>query len=152
MTTRIDDLWHAAVNGHGQYLSASNPDAVVSALSKTLAAISQINASAAAAATSSLEPVAGDNFAYVAQYTTGLWYGDLQARDIDLSTGTLSATVSWSAKTQLTSKVAAASDTRTIYTFSAAAANKLKAFTSANLTAEKTAGYFKSSAANPNGA
>jgi type IV pilus assembly protein PilY1 len=152
VTTRIDDLWHAAVNGHGQYLSASNPDAVVSALSKTLAAISQINASAAAAATSSLEPVAGDNFAYVAQYTTGLWYGDLQARDIDLSTGALSATISWSAKNQLTSKVAAASDTRTIYTFSAAAGSKLKAFTSANLTTEKAAGYFKSSGSNPNGA
>ena len=152
VTTRIDDLWHAAVNGRGQYLSASNPDTVVSALSKTLASISVKNAASAAAATSSLEPVAGDNYAYVAQYTTGLWYGDLLARDIDLSTGALSPTISWSAKTQLTSKVSAASDTRTIYTFSSSTSNKLKAFTSANLASEKTAGYFKSSASNPNGA
>jgi len=152
VTTRIDDLWHAAVNGHGVYLSASNPTAVVESLSKTLSAISVKNAAAAAAATSSLEPVAGDNFAYVAQYTTGLWYGDLQARDIDLTTGALSAAVSWSAKTQLQTKVAAASDSRAIYTFSSAAANKLKAFTSANLATEIGAGYFKSSASNPNGA
>jgi type IV pilus assembly protein PilY1 len=152
VTTRIDDLWHAAVNGRGQYLSASNPDTVVSALSKTLAAISVKNAAAAAAATSSLEPVAGDNYAYVAQYTTGLWYGDLLARDIDLSTGALSPTISWSAKTQLTSKVSAASDTRTIFTFSSSTSSKLKAFTSANLASEKTAGYFKSSSSNPNGA
>ncbi len=152
VTTRIDDLWHAAVNGHGAYLSASNPDSVVTALQKTLAAISIKNASAAAAATSSLEPVAGDNFAYVAQYTTGFWYGDLQARDIDLSTGTLSATVSWSAKTQLQGKVSTASDTRTIYTYSSAASNKLKTFVSANLASEKSANYFKSSSSNPNGA
>ncbi len=152
VTTRIDDLWHAAVNGRGAYLSASNPDSVVTALQKTLAAISIKNASAAAAATSSLEPVAGDNFAYVAQYTTGFWYGDLQARDIDLTTGTLSATVSWSAKTQLQGKVSTASDTRTIYTYSSAASNKLKTFVSANLSSEKSANYFKSSSSNPNGA
>lgn len=154
ITTRIDDLWHAAVNGHGQYLSASNPDTVVEALSKALAAISQINASAAAAATSSLEPVAGDNFAYVAQYTTGLWYGDLQARDIDTSTGALSSTVSWSAKDQLASKVGASSDSRNIYTFSSASGNKLKPFKSSgnNLDAEIAAGYFQSSGTNPNGA
>ncbi len=154
VTTRIDDLWHAAVNGHGQYLSASNPDTVVSALSKTLAAISQINASAAAAATSSLEPVAGDNYAYVAQYTTGLWYGDMQARDIDTSTGALSSTASWSAKDELVAKVGVAlgEGSRNIFTFSSASGNKLKAFTPANLVAEKTAGYFKSSGTNPNGA
>ena len=40
VVARIDDLWHAAVNGRGRYLSASNPDSVVSALSKALAAIS----------------------------------------------------------------------------------------------------------------
>jgi len=152
VTTRIDDLWHAAVNGHGQYLSASNPDTVVSALEKTLAAISKTNASAASAATSSLEPVSGDNFAYVAKYTTLEWYGDLEAHDIDLSTGALSATVSWSAKDQLTSKVGLTADTRNIYTFSSASGTGLKAFISANLTAEKTAGYFRSSSSNPNGA
>jgi type IV pilus assembly protein PilY1 len=149
--TRIDDLWHAAVNGRGQYLSASNPDSVVSALSKTLAAISVTNASAAAAATSSLEPVAGDNFAYVAQYTTGLWYGDLQARDINLTTGALSATASWSAQGQLATKITPTSDTRSIYTFSTSSGNNIKSFVSANLTAEKTANYFKSNATNPGG-
>ncbi len=148
---RIDDLWHAAVNGRGQYLSASNPDSVVSALAKTLAAISVTNASAAAAATSSLEPVAGDNFAYVAQYTTGLWYGDLQARDINLTSGALSATASWSAQAQLATKISAAGDTRSIYTFNPSGTNNIKSFVSANLTAEKTANYFRSSASNPGG-
>lgn len=151
LDVRIDDLWHAAVNGRGQYLSASNPDSVVDALSKTLAAISVTNASAAAAATSSLEPVAGDNFAYVAQYTTGLWYGDLQARDINLTSGALSATASWSAQAQLATKISAAGDTRSIYTFNPSGTNNIKPFLPANLTAEKSANYFKSNATNPGG-
>ena len=151
VTVRVDDTWHAAVNGRGQYLSASNPDSVIAALRKTLAAISVTNASAAAAATSSLEPVAGDNYAYVAQYTTGLWYGDLLARTIELNTGTLSSTVIWSGRTELSSKVGAATDSRSIYTFDDAAAKKLKSFVSANLATEITAGYFKSDTSNPNG-
>jgi type IV pilus assembly protein PilY1 len=152
VTSRIDDLWHAAVNGHGKYLSAGDPTSVVSALTNTLSAISQKTASSASAATSNLEPVSGDNFAYVAQYTTALWTGDLLARTIDLVTGNISSTSVWSAKTQLQATVSASSDTRTIYAFSAAATGKLKAFTSANLTTEKAAGYFRSSGSNPGGA
>jgi type IV pilus assembly protein PilY1 len=149
---RIDDLWHTAVNGRGQYLSAASPDALVSALTKALTAIAVTNGSAAAAATSSLEPVAGDNFAYVAQYTSALWYGDLYAREIDLATGALGATATWSARTKLASRVEATKDTREIFTFSGAATNKLRAFTAANLTAEINANHFRSDATNPNGA
>ena len=47
--------------------------------------------SAAAAATSNLEPVAGDNFAYVASYATVDWTGDLQSRSIDVNTGDVSS-------------------------------------------------------------
>ncbi len=151
ITARIDDLWHAAVNGHGQYFSAANPDAVVGSLKGMLAAISRINSSAAAAATSSLEPVTGDNYAYVAQFTTGTWSGDLTARTIDLTTGVLGSTAAWSAATQLSGTVGATSDTRVIYTYSASAANKLKPFTAGNLNSEISAGYFRSSGSNPNG-
>jgi len=152
VVARVDDLWHAAVNGRGQYLSAESPDALVAALSRTLAAISVSTASASAAATSSLEPVAGDNFAYVAQYTTGLWHGDLQAREIDLVTGALSADVEWSARTELGSKVDDDSDSRNIYTFDGAAADNLKEFTEDNLDDEIAAGYFRSDGTNPAGA
>ena len=139
---RIDDLWHAAVNGRGRYLSASNPDAVVVSLRKALAAISQVNASSAAAATSNLVPVQGDKSAFVARYTTIAWYGDLLSKDIDLTNGSLTSTSNWSARDRLNLMVGPSSDTRNIYTFSASGTNKLKSFDAANLTAEKTAGYF----------
>ena len=115
--TTIDDLWHAAVNGHGEYFSAKNPDLLVSGLRTALAGVSAREAAGAAAATSNLEPVAGDNAAFVANFRTVKWDGDVQSRPIDLSTGAISNTVTWSAQAQLDAQVNAASDSRTIFTF-----------------------------------
>ena len=92
---RIDDLWHAAVNGQGQYFSAKNPNDIVSGLNTALASISAKIGAGAAAATSSLNPVAGDNFVYVASYTTNKWYGNLESRLINLDTGVTSDQATW---------------------------------------------------------
>jgi type IV pilus assembly protein PilY1 len=115
--TTIDDLWHAAVNGHGQYFAAKNPDLLVQGLRTALAGVSQRQASGAAAATSNLEPVAGDNFAYVANYRTVKWDGELQARTIDLNTGAIATTPVWSAQALLDATVSDTSDSRNIFTF-----------------------------------
>ena len=127
--TALDDLWHAAVNGKGQYFSASNPDAVVTSLSAALAGVNARVASAAAAATSNLEPVAGDNFAYTASYKTLDWTGELEARSIDLTTGIVSTTANWSAQTKLNAKTGAACDNRDIRLFRSGATNNLVPFT-----------------------
>jgi type IV pilus assembly protein PilY1 len=84
---RIDDLWHAAVNGGGTYFSAKNPLDVVSQLQEAIASIKVKTGAGAAAATSTLNPVTGDNFAYVASYTSGHWTGNLQRRTINPDTG-----------------------------------------------------------------
>lgn len=139
--TAIDDLWHAAVNGRGVYFSAQNPDSLVSGLSKALAGVSARTGSAAAAATSNLEPVAGDNYVYIALYRTVKWDGDLQAKTIDPGTGAIAATPVWAAQPLLDARVSAASDTRTIYTFDGGAANKLKPFAWGSLSAAEQA-YF----------
>jgi type IV pilus assembly protein PilY1 len=89
--TGVDDLWHATVNGHGKYFSARNVPNVVAGLREALNKIGARVGSAAAAATSNLEPVAGDNFAYVASYATVDWTGDLQSRSIDVVTGDVSS-------------------------------------------------------------
>jgi type IV pilus assembly protein PilY1 len=113
--TTIDDLWHTAVNGHGQYFSAKNPDLLVSGLNTALSGVSARLAAGAAAATSNLEPVAGDNFAFVASYTTQTWTGDLQSRTINLTTGAISTTPNWSAQATLDTMATDSSDTRTIF-------------------------------------
>ena len=137
--TTIDDLWHAAVNGHGRYFAAKNPDLLVSGLRTALAGVSQRVASGAAAATSNLEPVAGDNFAYVANYRTVSWDGELQARTIDLSSGQISTTPVWSAQALLDANVSAATDSRTIFTF--LAGTKVP-FVPASFTAAQKTAWF----------
>ncbi len=91
----IDDLWHAAINGRGAYFSASDPTTLANGLANALVSINSKVGAAAAAATSTLNPVAGNNFAYVASFTTQLWHGNLEARGINTSTGVVNENASW---------------------------------------------------------
>lgn len=146
---RVDDLWHAAVDGRGKYFSAKSPESLASGIAKALAGVSAVTASAAAAATSNLEPVAGDNFAYVAKYTTVDWDGDIEAREINLTDGTVSDTANWSAREKLDTLVGTNSDTRAIY-FSKS--GSLADFKASNLSTQIALKYFDAGIANPNGA
>ncbi|HYD81748.1 MAG TPA: PilC/PilY family type IV pilus protein [Paucimonas sp.] len=139
--TAIDDLWHAAVNGRGTYFNAQDPNSLATGLANALAGVRARNGSSSSAATSNLEPVAGDNYVYIALYTTVRWDGNLQARTIDPEKGTISSTSVWEAQPLLDAKVSANSDTRTIYTFDADANDKLKPFTWAELSSAEKA-YF----------
>jgi len=125
----VDDLWHAGVDGRGLFFSANNPDEVVNGLTTALQQVTAVTASAAAAATSNLEPVAGDNFAYTAKYTTQEWWGELEAHEIDLANGTVNPTAIWSAAAILDKMTGAACDNRTIRLFRAGASNNLVDFT-----------------------
>ncbi|MDH4189186.1 MAG: PilC/PilY family type IV pilus protein [Betaproteobacteria bacterium] len=123
----LDDLWHAAVNGRGTFFSARDPATLASSLTDTLNGLNTRVGAGAAAATSNLQPVAGDNFAFTAQYQTADWIGDLKARTIDLKTGIVSSTVLWSAAAKLDPML---HTQRRIFTFdpSDSAGNRLKDF------------------------
>ena len=94
-------MWHAAVNGKGRFFSAQNPVALALGINEVLNAIAQRVGAGAAAATSNLQPIAGDNFAFTAQYSTVEWSGDLKARTIRLTDGLIAGRELWSASTQL---------------------------------------------------
>jgi len=111
--TALDDLWHAAVNGRGVFFSAKNPEELANGLAETLDQLQARVGAGAAAATSNLQPVAGDNFAFTAQYQTSSWIGDVKARTIDLGTGIVSQTVLWAAASIIDGTNYAA---RTLYT------------------------------------
>lgn len=140
---RIDDLWHAAVNGRGTYLSARDPESLINGLVSALGTMDSTSGSGAAAATSSLEPVAGDNAIYIANYRTVYWDGELGAHTINLTTGEISATTSWKASSLLDAMIASdgLSDTRTIYTSNG---STLVDFQLSNLSASQKA-YFNNS-------
>ncbi len=115
---RIDDLWHAAVNGRGTYFSAKDPITLAKGLAATLKSIDTKKGGGAAVASSSLQPTTDDNEIYIASYQTVQWDGDVAAYTIDLSSGALSALPTWSAATLLADRIASngEADTRTIYT------------------------------------
>ena len=123
----LDDLWHAAVNGRGVFFSARNPEELSGGLTDTLNQLLARKGAGAAAATSNLQPVSGDNFAFIASYQTQTWNGDLVARTIDLSTLHISNVDLWSAATQIDST---AYTSRIIYTLDPTdpAGNRLKHF------------------------
>lgn len=91
----VDDLWHAAVNGQGTYFSAKNPTQLSTSLRDALSSIAIKTGSGAAAATSTLQPVKDDNFAYVASYTSIKWTGNLEKRTVSTITGTVSRDAVW---------------------------------------------------------
>lgn len=95
LIANIDDLWHAAVNGRGAYFSATNPATLSAGLAGALNGIQTRRGSAAAAATSTLNPVANNNSAYFASYTTVEWKGNLESRGINTETGEISLNATW---------------------------------------------------------
>ena len=80
----IDDLWHAAINGHGTYFSAKDPASLASGLTNTLAAIANVPrpGTAAAAASSNPNVSASDNYVFSSSYKSVEWYGELVRQQI----------------------------------------------------------------------
>lgn len=125
---RIDDLWHAAVNGGGRYFSATSPESLAKALSATMANVRAASGAAAAAAASNQEPAEGDNLLFATRYRSIYWDGEVEARRINLSNGSVSATLEWSAAKQLDARVSASADTRLIWMQATSDARTLKRF------------------------
>ena len=125
----IDDFWHAAVNGRGQYFSAGTPTAVVAGLSGALAGITSRLSSGAAAGASNFQPVPGDNYIYASNYTTSSWTGEVQARVVDVTTGVPSTTPLWSAQAKIDTQTSGSCDNRNIYLIRDGATNNMVNFT-----------------------
>ncbi|MDI1246651.1 MAG: PilC/PilY family type IV pilus protein [Rhodoferax sp.] len=133
----IDDLWHAAVDGRGKYFSAKEPTSLATGLSDALDAIRTITGTAAAAATSSLQPVQGDNDIYVGQFTSNTWSGDVSSYKIDPSTGVIAPIATWSAQALLDNLTY--TDRKIYY---AVSAGNLKLFNDSNLSSDSLQSYF----------
>ena len=146
---RIDDLWHAAVNGGGRYFNARTPEALARALSETMAQIRAENASASASATSSQEPVAGDNLLFASRYRSLYWDGDLEARRIGLVDGSVATTVEWSAAARLALRVGRAADQREIFIPPGAGSRALRRFLWSELDAREQAWFAALCSATP---
>ena len=112
----MDDLWHAAVNGHGTYFSAQDPASLTTGLASALAGLKVRNAAASASATSTPNVTQEDNDIFSATFRTVKWDGELVAQKIDTATGNILPDSTWAAQSQLDDKVSDSSDSRVIYT------------------------------------
>jgi type IV pilus assembly protein PilY1 len=139
--SKVDDLWHAAVNGRGKYISARDPQSLALGLSEILNIVDERTAAQASAATSNPNVSAGDNFLFSSKFESGKWVGDLNRRTINLTSGAVSAP-EWSAQALLDAQVSDYADTRTLYTFSSTQPNKLRAFQWDQFSAQEQTALF----------
>lgn len=99
----IDDMWHAAVSGHGEFFSAKNPDSLVTALTDLFSNISSRAASGASVSVNGDE-LTSNILLFQSSYSSGSWEGDVTAYPINPSTGEVlkeESNVKWHAKEKL---------------------------------------------------
>jgi len=82
---KIDDLFHAAVNGRGLFFSASNPQELVDAMAEILGDIRDPASGASVSVNG--EELGADTVLYQARYISGDWIGEVLAFPIDQITG-----------------------------------------------------------------
>ena len=105
---KIDDLWHAAVNGRGEYLSAANTQELVEALQYIMQNIESRMGSSSSVSVNGDELydiLGADVRMFQSTYSSDSWSGDVKSYQVDLDTGeVLMSSPVWSASTQLESK------------------------------------------------
>ena len=78
---KVDDLWHAAINSRGTYLSAQNPQDLVAAFTDVINSVLERTGSFATAALNS-GTISSDTALFFARFTTNDWTGNLIAQPI----------------------------------------------------------------------
>lgn len=90
---RIDDLLHAAVNGRGTFVAATNPQEFANGLAAALSKINERTASFSNAGASDSTSLNSGTAIFTASYVAGLWSGLLRAE------GAVSGSELWNTKT-----------------------------------------------------
>jgi len=120
---KIDDLWHATVNGRGEFLKASNPDELVDALQAIVSNISERTGSAASVSINGdqLFAVLGEETrVFQARFSSGTKSGDVLAYTVDMDNFEVETdTPVWSASEELDDRIGTLGHTdRVIATYS----------------------------------
>lgn len=95
---RIDDLWHAAINGRGKYFSAGNPTQLATDIQAVIDLVTKGTASGASAASSS-NVGSNTTSVYIGNYTGGSWSGDVKSYPI--VNGVVQTNHAWSAAAKI---------------------------------------------------
>jgi type IV pilus assembly protein PilY1 len=120
--TKIDDFWHAAVNGRGSYLTATNPEELTESLLEVMQNMElrvQSSAQVAVAGDKLYQKLTPNLLMFQSTYSSDGWVGDIKAYNVDPVTGAVNTnTPEWSAAEMLQSKTW---DSRLIATYTGSA-------------------------------
>lgn len=78
---KVDDLYHAGINGRGGFFNASDPNELVNSFKAISERIADRQATAATVVANSGR-ISSDNLVYVASFDTSKWVGHLKAYDV----------------------------------------------------------------------
>ncbi|BCM26145.1 pilus assembly protein [Methyloradius palustris] len=123
----IDDLWHAGINGRGDYYSATDPTSLANSINTALSTVNNARGSSTGLSTSSANVTSVDNFAFSTSFASGSWDGEVIRKQIDPNTGLTTSRIDWAAQSKLDNRSVSS---RVIYTFdSTNTSTNLKNFT-----------------------
>jgi type IV pilus assembly protein PilY1 len=111
---KLDDLWHATINGRGAFVNAADPQQFTDGLSAVLTDISERVASTGNVTATSTS-LTSNTLLFQSRFVGGNWTGDLVATRINTD-GTLATTPSWKASEHIPTAAS-----RSIYTWSGTA-------------------------------
>ncbi|HJU38479.1 MAG TPA: PilC/PilY family type IV pilus protein, partial [Tahibacter sp.] len=148
---KIDDMWHAAINSRGSFFTASDPAALVAAITDIISSIIARRGGSTAISVS-LPILTGNNAGFRAGYDTSDWSGFLSKEGLNPD-GTSDGNIEWEAGCKLTGGACSGSAAtppdltpaqRKIFTYDAASATKQGInFAWASLNAEQKAALNK---------
>lgn len=95
---RIDDLWHASVNGRGRFIVASNTKEFTQGILDAVNIVAERQGSASNVTTNSTS-FSTDTRIYQAKYVSGQWTGELEA--YDATAAGVAAKPAWKASEQV---------------------------------------------------
>ncbi|MGD8292642.1 MAG: PilC/PilY family type IV pilus protein, partial [Desulfobacterales bacterium] len=113
---KIDDLFHAAVNGRGLFFSASNPQQLVDSMAEIIGDIRDPASGASVSVNG--EELGTDTVLYQARYISGEWIGEVLAFPLDQNGNVLNAEdeILWNASDKL-ERLGVTWDNRRIVTY-----------------------------------
>ena len=127
--TAVDDLFHATINGRGDMFSATNVAELSAGIKEAINRVFAKSGAAAAGAVQNPNVTSDQNDYFESTYNSGNWTGELKARNLDATTGDISANTVWESQALLDART---SSSRFIATYTGAAG---VAFTSTALSA-----------------
>jgi type IV pilus assembly protein PilY1 len=91
-SNKIDDLYHAAVNGRGEFISASDPQELVNSLKEVIASIHSRLGTAASVTVNSQTLITGSMY-FQSVFNSETWAGNVKAKALNADGSVVSAPV-----------------------------------------------------------